>query len=164
MPVIDPELLAPLSKISDVLLKRPGKVSIEGIKRLSNIYGFETFNDTLTIGDNNNLVFTVNSRAGTPLVKSSVHPHHGQLIDRLSLSGKILLIDIDFHGGVVKNVSLSSAINLQPINGETYDFLEGNDEFEKLGSILYRNLQSSTLDKFNKNLRILSQFDRLTRF
>ncbi|VEU21648.1 DEKNAAC102384 [Brettanomyces naardenensis] len=165
MPTVDPELLAPLSKISEILLKRPGKVSLESIKRLSNIYGFETFTDTLALEDNaeggstsKNLVYTIGSHAGTPMNQGTPGP----LVDRLSLSGKILLIDIDFLEGIVKNVSISSAINLQPIDGETYDFLEGWRKFEPVGKILLRNLQSSTLDQFNKNLRILSQFDRLS--
>lgn len=162
MPTIDPELLRPLSQISDILLKRPGKVSIEGIKRLSNIYGFETFTDTLAAdgveqGAERSLVFTIGSHAGTP--ESAVQGH---IVDRLSLSGKILLIDIDFQEGKVHNVSVSSAINLQEINGETYDFLGGWKDFEPVEKVLLWNLQRSTLDAFNKNLRILSQFDRLS--
>ncbi|QPG73576.1 hypothetical protein FOA43_000888 [Brettanomyces nanus] len=165
MPTIDPELLAPLFKISDILLKRPGKVSIDSIKRLSNIYGFETFTDTLALENNgkegdvkNNLVYNLSSHSGSPINAREV----GLLVDRLSLSGKILLIDIDFLEGIVNNVSISSAINLQPIDGEVYDFLEGWNGVEPVENILLSNLRCNTLDQFNKNLRILSQFDRLS--
>lgn len=72
MPTVDPELLAPLAKISDILLKRPGKVCIDSIKRLSNIYGFETFTDTLKVDTKpgsigKNLVYTIESHASTPM-------------------------------------------------------------------------------------------------
>ncbi|ODV87408.1 hypothetical protein CANARDRAFT_5944 [[Candida] arabinofermentans NRRL YB-2248] len=165
MPTVDPELIAPLSKISDILLKRPGKVTVEGIKRLSNIYGFETFDDTLTVNENsssNNMIYSygsTTSNAGTPMGKNDTNV---QIIDRLSLSGKILLLDIDFQNDSVHNVSLSSAVKVQPIDEITYDFLEGYGEFQKVENILLRNLQSKTLDQFNRNLRILSQFDRLS--
>jgi len=163
MPTVDPELLAPLAKISDILLKRPGRVSIESIKRLSNIYGFETFTDTLKVdtkpgGIEKNLVYAIDSHAGTPIDPDN----EAQLIHRLSLSGKILLIDIDFYKDKVKTVSISSAINIQQIGGKTYDFLKGSDKFDSVQRILMRNLQNATLDQFNKNLRILSQFDRLS--
>ena len=163
MPKVDPELLAPLAKISDILLKRPGKVCIDSIKRLSNIYGFETFTDTLKVDTKpgsieKNLVYTIESHASTPIGPDS----EDHLVHRLSLSGKILLIDIDFYKDKVRAVSISSAINIQPIEGKLYDFLKGSDRFDSVQRILLRNLQNATLDQFNKNLRILSQFDRLS--
>lgn len=165
MSTVDPEILAPLSKISDILLKRPGKISIESIKRLSSIYGFETFTDTLTVqnkfengSDEKGLVYALSPHAGSPISGETNQP----IVDRLSLSGKILLIDIDFLKGEVKDVSISSAINLQPIDDKTYNFLTGESQYESVNKILLRNLQNTTLDQFNKNLRILSQFDRLS--
>ncbi|KAH3665875.1 hypothetical protein OGAPHI_004064 [Ogataea philodendri] len=157
MPSIDTELIAPLSRISEILLKRPGRVSVDGIKRLANIYGFETFTDTLAVNDQNDLVFAYpESRSTTPVGKEVPQ------IERLSLSGKILLIDIDFQDGAVKNVGLSSAINIESIDARSYDFVDGFGSFPKVGTILYENLQSTTLDKFNKNLRLLGQLDRLS--
>ncbi|OWB55858.1 hypothetical protein B5S28_g1742 [[Candida] boidinii] len=224
MPAIDSELIIPLSKISEVLQKRPGKVSIEGIKRLSNLYGFETFTDTLaytttsnniptSAATNNNnssvitgannissssaegfgadaikatpLLYTVTaSHSGTPNIKDK---ENQQWIDRLSLSGKTLLIDIDFQNNHVIKVSLSNAVNIIPLShdsnnnnnnaGYNNNIIKGisfldqdsnelsnyfDEPVETVENILYKNLQNKTLDNFNRNLRILSQFDKLS--
>ncbi|GME67931.1 unnamed protein product [[Candida] boidinii] len=214
MPAIDSELIIPLSKISEVLQKRPGKVGIEGIKRLSNLYGFETFKDTLAYTttsnnipksaatNNNNITATKNLASSaeglgadaikaTPLLYTVTTSHSGtpnikdkenqQLIDRLSLSGKTLLIDIDFQNNHVIKVSLSNAVNVIPLSHDSNDknnniikgisFLDQdsnelsnyfNEPVETVENILYKNLQNKTLDNFNRNLRILSQFDKLS--
>ncbi|ESW97375.1 hypothetical protein KL918_000986 [Ogataea parapolymorpha] len=157
MPSIDTELIAPLSRISEILLKRPGRVTVDGIKRLANIYGFETFSDVLAMNEQNDLVFAFSDgRSASP------EGRDGTQIERLSLSGKILLIDIDFQDGHVKNVALSSAISIESIDARSYDFVEGFGDFVKVERVLYENLQAATLDNFNKNLRLLGQLDRLS--
>ncbi|KAG7697768.1 hypothetical protein KL930_000177 [Ogataea haglerorum] len=157
MPSVDTELIAPLSRISEILLKRPGRVTVDGIKRLANIYGFETFSDVLAMNEQNDLVFAFSdSRSASP------EGRDGTQIERLSLSGKILLIDIDFQDGRVRNVALSSAISIESIDARSYDFVEGFGDFVKVERVLHDNLQAATLDNFNKNLRLLGQLDRLS--
>lgn len=169
MPVIDTELIEPLTAITDTLLKRPGVVTMQSIKKLSEMYGFTTF------------VEYIKSGTGTS----------GQNMVRLSISGLILLIDIDFsipaempHTvgspmspsvgpsvnsiGVLPNtciegVSISSAIMPDKIDGNDYDFLFGFSGFPSCGDVLFSNLKERTLDSFNMNLRVLLQFDRLSK-
>ena len=167
MPVIDTELIEPLTAITDTLLKRPGVVTMQSIKRLSEMYGFTTF------------VEYIKGAAG------------GQNMVRLSISGLILLIDIDFSIpsgmqnsfgspmspsvsanvnsiGVLPNtciqgVSISSAITPDEIEGKSYDFLFGFSGFPSCSDVLFSNLKEKTLDSFNMNLRVLLQFDRLSK-
>lgn len=132
----DVELVKPLTKISETLLKRPGKVSLNSVKRLSETYGFTTF-----IEKRNDANFI-----------------------RISISGQILLIDVDFKNETdeVIDVSVSSAVNVELIENENYDFLFGVKNGSKVSEILLNNLHEKTLDSFNMNLRILIQFDRLS--
>lgn len=167
MPVIDTELIEPLTAITDTLLKRPGVVTMQSIKRLSEMYGFTTF------------VEYIKGSAG------------GQNMVRLSISGLILLIDVDFSIpsemqnsvgspmspsvgtnvnsiGVLPNtciqgVSISSAITPEEIDGKSYDFLFGFSGFPSCSDVLFSNLKEKTLDSFNMNLRVLLQFDRLSK-
>ncbi|CDK24918.1 unnamed protein product [Kuraishia capsulata CBS 1993] len=132
---IDTELVLPISEISEILQKRPGLVSIDGIKRLSNLYGFETFADAIS---------------------GTVPP-----VERLSLSGKIVLIDIDFQAGVVSSVSISSAVAIAPLGSAQLDFLNPATS-PNIEHILLENLRCERLDSFNRNLRTLAQLDRLS--
>lgn len=162
MPVIDIELVQPLNAITDTLLKRPGVVTMQSIKRLSEMYGFTTF----------------------------VEHIKAQHMMRLSISGLVLLIDVDFEipiemqnsvgspmsptGGMnnsigilsnsyIKGVSISSAITPDPIDNESYDFLFGFKGFPSCSDVLFNNLKEKTLDSFNMNLRVLLLFDRLSK-
>lgn len=176
MPRIDPELVQPLNIITDTLLKRPGLVSLQSIKRLSEIYGFTTFVEHSKVGMKNSEDIQV----------------------RLSISGLVLLIDIDFvvkfgvseyneligspnnslnigatavsnnmlsslSNQFIENVSISSAIVPDGIDGESYDFLFGFGNSFSSSDILLSNLKEKTLDAFNKNLRVLLFFDRLSK-
>lgn len=168
MPHIDTELVQPLMVISETLLKRPGVVTMHSIKKLSEIYGFSTF------------VENIKDNTGKPLV-------------RMSISGLVLLIDIDFavpidmisalgspiSPGVgnslnnldmnnlnnegIINVSINSAITPDQIDGESWDFLFGFKGFASCSEVLFENLKEKTLDSFNMNLRVLLLFDRLSK-
>ncbi|ODV97340.1 hypothetical protein PACTADRAFT_49071 [Pachysolen tannophilus NRRL Y-2460] len=154
--IVDPELIAPLTKISDYLLSiRPGKVSAENIKRISSYYGFETFAEDNLIDDSTN-----------------------NLINRLTIAGKIILIDIDFGTSfnTVLKVSLSLALNNSSgDNNNNTGKLSIVDKSLKpnCDDILFSNLdvgsfnkdgfdQSSQLAKFNANLKYLSNLDKLS--
>lgn len=166
MPAIDTELVQPLTAITDTLLKRPGVVTMQSIKNLSEMYGFTTF---------------------VEFIKGNLKTSKNMM--RLSISGLILLIDIDFelpeemligspmspnvsnnkYNGMslsnssIHNVSISSAIVTDEINGQSYDFLNGFGNFKRTDKILFDNLKEKTLDSFNMNLRVLSSLDRLSK-
>lgn len=170
MPPIDPELVQPLMAITETLRRRPGVATMHSIKKLSETYGFTTFVE-------------------------HIHGDLGNVI-RLSISGHVLLIDIDFRvpteldaglgspmspsaaAGVllgefagldrtsISHVSISSAITPNLIDGVNWDFIVGfgsGAENVSCSDVLYKNLtKEKTLDAFNKNLRVLLQFDRLS--
>lgn len=168
MPHIDTELVQPLTAISETLLKRPGVVTMQSIKKLSTIYGFSTF------------VENIKDQTGKPLI-------------RMSISGLVLLIDIDFTIPVdmiytlgspmspnvgnnlnnlntniltnecIINVSINSAITPDQIDDESWDFLFGFKGFASCSDVLFENLKEKTLDSFNMNLRVLLLFDRLSK-
>jgi hypothetical protein len=169
MPVLDTELVQPLNAIRETLLKRPGLVTMQSIKKLSEIYGFTTFVENIKDND------------GKPLI-------------RMSISGLVLLIDIDFSiptdminnietpispginsiNGLnnnmnilsnknIINVSISSAITPDEIEGKSWDFLFGFEGFASCSDVLFENLKQKTLDSFNMNLRVLLLFDRLSK-
>lgn len=75
---IDAVLSSQLSRSISELIRRPGAVSVVNIKRLAELYGFESFTETLP-----------------------------GAIERLTIAGSILLIDMDFSNSAVVNVSLS---------------------------------------------------------
>lgn len=172
MPVIDTELVQPLTAITDTLRRRPGVANMQSIKKLSETYGFTTF------------VEHIRSETG------------GNII-RMSISGHVLLIDIDFkipahlEAGLgspmspsaasgsllgefsgldrtnIIHVSISSAITPDLIDGVNWDFLVGfggsDGSNVSCSDVLYDNLaKEKTMDAFNKNLRVLLQFDRLS--
>lgn len=187
MPAIDTELIEPLTAITDTLRRRPGIATMQSIKKLSETYGFTTFVEHIR-GETGNVI-------------------------RMSISGHVLLIDIDFkipqglEAGLgspmsptaasgsllgefsgldrtsITHVSISSAITPDLIDGVNWDFLvgfgESESESESVGEgggggenrenglscsdVLYDNLtKEKTMDAFNKNLRVLLQFDRLS--
>ncbi len=187
MPLIDTELVQPLTAVADILLKRPGVVTMSSIKRLSEMYGFTTFVEHMK---------NDSSKGGNTDAGNGV-------IVRLSIAGLVLLIDVDFlmpmsledaqkmvsspsmmsltspgSGGVstskeqahlnlrgehIKGVYISSAITADPIDGKNYNFLFSFDGSKTCSDVLYANLKEKTLDSFNMNLRLLLLFDRLSK-
>lgn len=95
MPAVDVELVGPLTAITDTLLKRPGAVTMLSIKKLSEMYGFTTFIEHMK----------EEGKESRPLI-------------RISISGLVLLIDIDFEvpadyvGNLGQPLSPSSSSNL----------------------------------------------------
>lgn len=157
MPTIYPELVQPLTEISEILQTRPGSISIDGIKRLSGIYGFETFTDLVDPDTHN------------PIVQSPSSPNARRTdlqetaIQRISIAGKIILIDIDFEKESVINVSLSLAINVPPTKGVSLNFVESTLS-PNVEAILLSNLnQESSLAAFNENLRFLTALDKFSQ-
>lgn len=188
MPTIDTELVQPLTAVADILLKRPGVVTMNSIKKLSEKYGFTTFVEHMKSDSS----------------KEQNNSDNGVIV-RLSISGLVLLIDVDFlmpmspddaqkmvsspsmmnlaspssivgldsmgrepaipelTGDAIKGVYISSAITADPIEGKSYDFLFGFGGSKSCAEILYSNLKEKTLDSFNINLRLLLSFDRLSK-
>lgn len=169
MPAVDPELIQPLTAITERLRRRPGVANLRTLKKLSETYGFTTFVEQHNDATQTNTTI------------------------RLSISGHVLLIDIDFtvststtaaasHGSpspthdastliteygdldrtCISDVSISSAITPDAIDGESWDFIEGFSGSLSASAVLFANLKRETLDAFNKNLRVLLQFDRLS--
>lgn len=181
MPVIDTELIQPLTTITDTLLKRPGIVTMQSIKRLSEMYGFTTFVEFIKNTNINN------GNTATSIVNTPNNNTNTNML-RLSISGMILLIDIDFEIPIemqigsplsptvnnpyigiplsnsnIKGVSISSAITPDLIDNKNYDFLFGFNDFSSCSDILFNNLKEKTLDSFNMNLRVLLLLDRLSK-
>lgn len=121
---MDPALISPLTDITDYLLRcKPGVISIPNIIKISQYYGFETFNEN----------------------------------NRLTIAGKIILIDIDYDiegEELIQKISISLAIDLQ--NDDRFNFMKLFD------SLLYNNLKESTLSKFNDNFKKLCVLDKFS--
>lgn len=156
MPPVDPELALSLDEVSQILLKRPGAVGIKGIKRLSNLYGFETFTDII---DPVNKASAIQSPGPLGMNEKEL-----STIERLTIAGKIILIDIDFQEQKVSDVSLSLAIVTKLISGKDKGKLNFIDKAcePNIEKLLLQNLNESTLDDFNRNLRLLSLLDKLS--
>lgn len=174
---MDAKLLESLTKASESLLKRPGKVSVDSVKKLASFYGFDTWLEKLDtdlgIVSLSNTPKTVMSPLNTSLMTS---PLQGSRIrrksvvsgstekSRLTLNLDRVVIDIDFTSpGSITNVGVSVGTESEP-NTLQFDFIKGWNGSPNAGEILLDNLtKHETLDQFNMNLRVLYMLDRLSK-
>jgi hypothetical protein len=119
-----------LTQISRILKRSPGSVTEENLIRLANFYKFEKFNEVITNGK------------------------------RISIAGKILVIDIDYHdvSHVLKGKTKMAVDSVKLI-------LANNDTTFKVGdgdgsSVLEGALREPTLKKFDRCLEQLCVLDQ----
>lgn len=124
-----------LTAIVKLLKSSPGSVTVQNIQRLSNIYKFETFIETI---DEN--------------------------VKRLSIAGKILVIDIDFTElpGKSKDQTKFDLKDVRLIlanNNNSFKYVN-----TETGENILRNclIKYPNLTKFDQNLETLSIFDQFS--
>lgn len=126
-----------LTSIVNILKASPGSVSVKNIQRLSNIYKFEAF----------------------------IEKVENQSFERLSIAGKILVIDIDFIETPGKNKDQKAKFELKDVklilannnNGFKYHNTETDENILKNCLMNYSNLS-----QFDKNLEILAILDQFS--
>lgn len=124
-----------LTSIVKILKSSPGSVTVQNIQRLSNIYKFETF------------IEDINDK-----------------VKRLSIAGKILVIDIDFVELPGKNkdqtkFELKDVRLILANNNNSFKYVNT----ENGENILKNSLENyPNLGKFDKNLETLSIFDQFS--
>lgn len=124
-----------LTSIVKILKSSPGSVTVQNIQRLSNIYKFETF------------IENINDK-----------------VKRLSIAGKILVIDIDFIELPGKNkdqtkFELKDVRLILANNNNSFKYINT----ENGENILKNSLEKySNLGKFDKSLETLSIFDQFS--
>lgn len=174
---MDATLLESLTRASESLLKRPGKVSVEAVKKLASFYGFDTWLEKLDtdigIVSLSNTPKTVLSPLHTSLITS---PLQGTRLgaknglsneperSRLTLNLDRVVIDIDFTSPrLITNVGVSVGTESE-LNSLQFDFIKGWCGSPNAGEVLLDNLTNNdTLDQFNMNLRVLFMLDRLSK-
>lgn len=174
---MDAKLLESLTKASESLSKRPGRVSVDAVKKLASFYGFDTWLEKLDtelgIVSLSNTPKTVMSPLNTSLIASPLQGNRirGKSVilnetekSRLTLNLDRVVIDIDFTSpGTITNVSVSVGTESE-INSLKFDFIKGWNGSLTAGDVLLNNLtKNETLDQFNMNLRVLYMMDRLSK-
>ncbi len=124
-----------LSSIVKILKSSPGSVTVQNIQRLSNIYKFETF------------IETINDK-----------------VKRLSIAGKILVMDIDFIELPSKNkdqtrFELNDVRLILANNNNSFKYVNTEDGENILKNCL---LNYPDLSKFDETLETLSIFDQVS--
>ncbi|KAK9459351.1 mediator of RNA polymerase II transcription subunit 1-domain-containing protein [Lipomyces oligophaga] len=114
-----------IQTVIDMIRQRPGAISESGIERLAKSYGLEVFKEDTKDGK------------------------------RISLGGRIVLVDIDmiFPARKIVKVTMSLANALSADMAQEQAAVDG---------ILLADLQSPTLDRFAKNLDRIARQDRLS--
>lgn len=124
-----------LSSIVKILKSSPGSVTVQNIQRLSNIYKFETF------------IETINDK-----------------VKRLSIAGKILVMDIDFIELPSKNkdqtrFELNDVRLILANNNNSFKYVNTENGENILKNCL---LNYPDLSKFDETLETLSIFDQVS--
>lgn len=124
-----------LSSIVKILKSSPGSVTVQNIQRLSNIYKFETF------------IETINDK-----------------VKRLSIAGKILVMDIDFIELPSKNkdqtrFELNDVRLILANNNNSFKYVNTENGANILKNCL---LNYPDLSKFDETLETLSIFDQVS--